>query len=220
MAYAAIQNTNNGSGTSPLTVTFTNTPVAGNLILVSMQTSTGTISVADGSSNALTQLATEQNSGHTIYLYGFIATAAQSKAITITRGTSVVTASIYEFSGNPTSLVGIVDQTAGTILASVSTSSGQQPSVTTTQGNDLLFTTLAAAGTITAPSVSSGTLGQAIPSGAITTVDGYQALTATGTYTPFFSWTTPHSGTQMTTALVAASPTAITYITYHPPFLS
>lgn len=204
MGYSFVQSSNQNNGTSPITTTFSATPTQGNLILVSVMTSTGTISVQDGNSNVFTQLATVANSGRTLYLYGYIAGASQSTNVVVTRGTSTTYVNIYECTGNPSSLTGIVDISASTTDATtVTTTNGNQPSITTTNANDMVFSQVAVGGVLVAPSMTGGTLLQSNTTGA--EADGYQAETSTGTYSPYFSWTTPHSFAQLTVALLPAT---------------
>lgn len=215
MGYSIIQSTNQSEGASPVTATFTNTPSSGNLILVSIANETNgnaLTSVQDGNSNNFTLLQSKVNSlgPATGYLYALIARSSQSKAITATLSGATLYISIYEFSGNATSTVNIIDnfQALSTISAiTATTNSSLQPTVVALGANDLLFSQIVIVGAaITSPSwtTSGGTtvnMLQENKSGGIKLFDGYAIETGIGTFSPYASWTTSKQWIAMTTLL-------------------
>lgn len=216
MAYALVQGTNNNVGASPLAVSFTNTPVAGNLMLCSIinQSSQTMPTVSDSGGNWTLLNSKAHSTTSKLYLFGKIAVTAQPKAITATQAGDQFYMSLYEFSGNVAIITSIIDasNSADNTAGGVTTTSGSQPSVTATNANDLLFTQVAWPATVTAPSATASggaamQAGQSAVAGAIKLFDAYAFQATTGTFSPYVTWTTAHSWTQMTTALLP-TPTA------------
>ncbi|HEV2403225.1 MAG TPA: hypothetical protein VGS08_03410 [Candidatus Saccharimonadales bacterium] len=218
MAYSLIQSTNNATGASPVTATYTSTPTQGNLILASVWNNTNSsalTSMQDGNSNNLTLLNSEARSTNQIlFLYGMIATASQSKTITATLSGATIYMQIYEFSGNATTIANIIDNTVGHAEnnGTVTTNNGSQPSVTTSNDNDLLFVQIGLGNTVTIganPWTTSGgatvNLLQSNASGAIHVFDGYAIETTIGVMNPYATWTTGRAWAQLTTALLPAA---------------
>jgi len=144
-----------GSGTTTGTATLPNTPVQGNIIVASTASliilASGVPTIADGNSNAMTQLASKVRTAAAqgIAVYGWIAGASQSKSFTATGFTGdTVYLNVYEFSGN----IAATNGTASTFLdnSQTGTSSGSgstttvaiSPTLTTTNANDMIFSTL------------------------------------------------------------------------------
>jgi hypothetical protein len=212
MAYTLIQGSNNTNGASPVTLSFTNTPAAGNLMLCSVvnQSNTTVPTVSDTNGNWTLLNSVAHSTTAVLCLFGKIAVTAQPRAITVTQSTSNIFLSLYEFSGNIASIASVLDRaaTANTATAGTSTS-GSQPSLTTTNPNDLLFTQMGWPSIITAPvAVTSGgaamVAGQSASTGSIKLSDAYAVETTTGTFNPYWTWTGSHSWSQLTTALLPA----------------
>lgn len=221
MAYSTPIQTASGNSTSPCTATFTGTPGNGNAILISIHNTSNTTaltSVKDGNSNNATLINSEQVGGASgfsakLYQYILIGGAAQSKSIVVTLAGASFLVAISEFSGNMTPVGSIIDnaQTAvGFDVTTVTTTSGHQPSVTTTNANDLIWTSVALNNAANAAILGSGaTMIQVVPNSTSNEMgDAYQIETATGTYNPFFVWTAgggfAREFAQITTALLPA----------------
>jgi hypothetical protein len=217
MSYSLVQSTNQAVGTSPVSVTFTDIPNQGNLILASIgeRGSTAALSsVQDGNGNSLTLLNSKVGGGnYYIYLYGMIAFASQSKTMTVTASGVALSINIYELSGNASSIGGIIDnsQAMGTNGSTATTStSGSQPSVTTTNPDDLLFTQVLAGSNVSSTAWTTGggaPIGmlQVNTSGAIRMFDGYAFETTAGSFNPYGSWTPPETWVQLTTVLLPSA---------------
>ena len=213
MAYTFISASSAQSeGTSPVTVNYAATPSAGNLLIATIkrnsQSSTQFATVKDGNGNSFTQelFLNYNGTGSQIMLYDFIATASQSVAITASApGTLFV--SVYEFSGNQASLTGIIDASSTASGGSGTNEGGLQPSVTTTNANDLIFSTIGFSTTITSPAWTGATMLQENNSGGalIQLVDGYQIETSTGTFNPSLAWTSSRLWGHITAAYKPAS---------------
>jgi len=212
MAYAVVQNNsaNSNYGTGSVVVPIQNTPAQGNLIIVSIRNGTNNstlTSVVDGNSNAFTKLSAFANftGSNRIDHYGLIAGASQSTSFTATLSGAGLAGIAYEFSGNPSSIAGIVDVTGtGGSATSVTTTNGVQPSAVTTNSGDLILTSIELSNT--------GGTSVWSPTDAFTQLQQFSDLMAdaylipgiTGTYNPSFSWTTARVCNQILTALKPA----------------
>lgn len=210
MAYSLISGNNaQGEGTSPLSVSYPSTPATGSLLIAVMKrnSQSGTPGVTDGNSNAFTILKSlnYNTASSQLVIFGFIATASQSKALT-TSGAGTHFLDIYEFdySGGTLPAIGsILDGTPVSATAASGTStSGSAPSMTTGNANSLLFTAIGWSTTVTVPSFTSATLLQSNASGLIQMADAYQIEASTGTYNPSSSWTSSRAWGQITLALL------------------
>lgn len=214
MAFALVQE-QAVEGTSPQTATFASTPAANDLLIavVKRNSQTGTaVSISDGG-GAWTQASISpfnyNSTSSQLCLFYKLADATQAKAITAS-GTGTFFLSIYEFSGNQTSLTGIVDGTPATASNTTgATTSGSQPSVTTTAGNSLIFSTVGLASTVTAPGWTGATILESNASGLIQLVDGYNLTSSAGAYNPSLAWTTSRAWGQATIAFKAAAAVAV-----------
>lgn len=207
-AFAFVQSTNFGSSVSPLTVTFTNPPVVGNLMLASVYKLAGTnIPVVSDTNGNWTLIASQQAVNCSVYLFGKLATAGQPQAVKVTFGGANFFMNIYELSGAPASLTGIAYSTGGFAnLATTTTTSGLQPSINIAP-NDLLFTSLGQGQIVgsnsASPAISEGSLLQSNPlTSGFQLVDAYVQESANGTDNPYFTFTGGHHASQMSTVLV------------------
>lgn len=209
MAYSYISaNQNTISGTSPLNVSYPNTPAYGGLLICTVRRNTqgGTaISVVDASNNPFTLLGTENfnGTGDELQIFGMLAGFNQGKVMTVA-GSGTIQANIYEFDfsgGALPNINQILDAIAETNDggSAVTSTSGLQPSVSPVGTADLVFTTVGVSAAISSPSFTNATL---LDNNNSLLFDGYQIETSAGTYNPYASWTTSRFFGQITGAFL------------------
>lgn len=220
MAWAILQNTNQGTGATPVSAVFGSTPAQNNLVWASVlnQSNANTPTVSD-SNGAWTLAAgiTANNQG--AFVFYQIAAASQPTTITADIVTGTGKISVYEASGNLTTLGSVLDVTGtgSTGTTTVTDTSTIAPGVTITDAGDLIFTTVGMNGLITSPAVdSSFTLQQSNTSAATRLIDATRIPGSIATYTPIFSWTSAMRARQVTVAFkpaaTAARPKSLTLL--------
>jgi hypothetical protein len=201
-----------GSGTGTATATFTSTPTQNHVILISVYNGTNGMApttVTDGNLNAATLVLSHSYdaAARALSQWVLIAGADQSKSIIATLTSDTLLINIAELPGGSASSDVAA---AGTSISSAATTSGSQPSVgPTTNAGDLIWTTIAAASAVsTVFAVDTGSGGgtapsviQDNPSTAALLADAYAIETSTGTYNPYWTWTTNRASGQITSAL-------------------
>lgn len=208
---AVVQNTNQGSATTPLVVAYSSTPAQGNLLIATIlnQSNATTPTVSDSNGNwTLMDGITANNLG--VYIFAQIASASQPTSITADIGTGTLKMSLYEANGN-LQILGSVRDVSGTGSSGttdVTSTTTIAPSLVTTDAGDLIMTAVGLAGTTGGSESfnSSFTLQQLNTGGAPRLVDGSRIPGATGTYTPIGSWTTARRARQVTVAFKPAPP--------------
>lgn len=223
MAWLIIQNTNQGSSggnnTTSYTVTFgaNNTPGSTLIASVGIQIGTNTApNVSDPTNGNWTLLNSSLRSTTTgVFLYAVDNTASTALVVTTDAGgtTSFRRTNIYEATGGA-AVASIIDVKGSTNGASAASTNLSQPTLTTTNAGDLIFTNLITGGIVTASSVNPGsgdidtyTLQQQNQTGTIRLVDGTGMTSGSiaDVANPYFSWTTSQAWAQATTALLPAS---------------
>ncbi len=154
MAIAFVKQDSNGGGSGTTTCTFVGSTTSGNLIVVgiSIEDSTSTVSsVTDSKGNtyqAATSISAVWNTNRRIqiyYAYNITGGASHTVTVTISGGSTRVNAVVNEYSGALAS--------ANPLDVTSSGSAGDDPntgSATTTTDGSLIYSVVAAAGTLTA----------------------------------------------------------------------
>ena len=221
-----LQNTVNGTatGVSSVLLTYGSNCTPGSTLFCSVTNVTNvTPPVVSDPTNGTWVLLNGESRSTTDYTAHFAVynTSSSALVVTITDGgvSNTRYGSIYEISGLVTGWTTsgqIVDNSGATNSGSNGTStSGSQPSVTTSSANSLVITTQGGhSTTITSPAVANGStsigtysLQQSAVSGGIRMFDASAQLSGTNATgeNPYFTWTTSVGWSQLTTALITVS---------------
>ncbi len=211
MAYILYPQNGSGVGTtgSNATATYSATPYAGDLLIACVGNATNTsVPMVSDSNGDWTLLASDNITvaGQAVAIYATKATATQPT--TISTNGYAISAKTYlnvnEFRGNPSTVVGIIDASASKEdSTAVFSTSGLQPSVTTTNNGDLILSVI----------MLNSANSSVTPSGSYTSLFNnsnlmygcYLVTTSTGSYNPYFSWSTnTRKFQQVTVALFPA----------------
>jgi hypothetical protein len=197
-------------GTTTVAGTLASAPVANNLLLFVVANSSinGVATGVSDGTNSATALANSGGVTRHLDIYGYIGTSTATTWTATGPSTAQLNMLIYEFSGAPASITGITDVSAipaaTTTALSDAGSGAQQPSIITTNANDLIITVCVASNRLTTPTTLSSSLGTFIGGvSGTSTADqysttaadqfansGYSIVAATGTYAPIITWST------------------------------
>jgi hypothetical protein len=209
--YSIVQSAK-GNGTTTATAVLGSNPTAGNLIFAwagnGTKATPATWTLADNASpsNSLTEIASGTRSTvNRLSAFGVILPSTVGKTFTLT-GVSGDTVGllVYEVSGNPSILTGIVDAQATTLTwTSGTTKTGNN--VTSTQNNEGLFSAVllnASVGTAAPTVASAGVIQQEVASSSSYFLfDAFANEATVGTYHSDFTWASSTAGLEVSLVL-------------------
>ncbi len=210
---------NTAASGSACTVTLSNIPTAGHLLLLAIGNSastSGPSSITDSASGTWGIIGSWYSgvvAGQSCGLYAKIAVGTET-SVTVGAETGCKWyTNCSAWSGGPPTLTNILDQSGsnGDNTAVQTTNVTGLPALATTNPGDLIFSIVMPNGNITTPTGwTNATLLYANNSMATT---GYQIETTTGTYSPYYAWSSvARKFQQVTYALFPASPPPALYL--------